>query len=40
MAIKTKTYYEIENKTNNDFKKISEELNLEQKGIPSTKGSM
>jgi chromosome segregation protein len=28
-----KTYYEIENKTNNDFKKISEELNLEQKAL-------
>ncbi|MFM7943707.1 MAG: chromosome segregation SMC family protein [Candidatus Fonsibacter sp.] len=28
-----KTYYEIENKTNDDFKKISEELNLEQKAL-------
>ncbi|CAN1597074.1 Structural maintenance of chromosomes protein, prokaryotic [Candidatus Pelagibacterales bacterium] len=28
-----KTYYEIENKTNDNFKKISEELNLEQKAL-------
>ncbi|CAN1597252.1 Structural maintenance of chromosomes protein, prokaryotic [Candidatus Pelagibacterales bacterium] len=28
-----KTYYEIENKANDNFKKISEELNLEQKAL-------